>query len=319
MALRPTGLPRWATSPTGSSGVGVTEPTEDKKDQGWVANEKPAAAYLNWLNNATYNWLSYLDPAAVSTEDWLGLSIDSGSVVVATGNTTIPGTIFRSRLQSASGTSGTYISANFISAGASAPFIGKAMNLNSGKASKARCEVTSSEIYSLPSLGDVSPGNVFRAAWWAELDTGGGMTAHQIAMGLFAGMPATGGTTGLDASTTTVMFEKPATASGTWRTITRGGGVNQITDTGIIVKGFGGVPQHFAIEVNSSKSTAGVAAGNVPIVKFYIDGVLAASHTTGTAAATLFVGYSIYNAATAADPALVVGAQTYRFYNGGPQ
>ena len=52
---KPTKLPRWAT--TGS----VTEPTEAKKDSGWLAAEKPPAQFFNWLFNIINQWCVYLD------------------------------------------------------------------------------------------------------------------------------------------------------------------------------------------------------------------------------------------------------------------
>ena len=55
---KPTDLPRWANV----SGD-IVEPTEDKKDVGWIAGEKPPAQFWNWLQKNIYDWLSYFDEA----------------------------------------------------------------------------------------------------------------------------------------------------------------------------------------------------------------------------------------------------------------
>lgn len=53
---RPTKLPRWA-----DSGGIIVEPTEGKKDIGWLGQEKPPAEIQNWWQNDAYNYLGYLD------------------------------------------------------------------------------------------------------------------------------------------------------------------------------------------------------------------------------------------------------------------
>lgn len=52
---RPSKLPRWATT-----GVKV-EPTETKKDQGWLTGEKPPAQYDNWFKDLVSQWLGFFD------------------------------------------------------------------------------------------------------------------------------------------------------------------------------------------------------------------------------------------------------------------
>lgn len=52
---RPDVKPRWASG----ASAAVTEPTEPKKDLGWVA-EKPPHEYYNWLELKAYQWLEYL-------------------------------------------------------------------------------------------------------------------------------------------------------------------------------------------------------------------------------------------------------------------
>jgi len=62
MADKPTKLPRWATVPTPDpvfGGTNVIEPTEQRKDTGWL-KEYPDAQTENWFKNLTYQWLDYL-------------------------------------------------------------------------------------------------------------------------------------------------------------------------------------------------------------------------------------------------------------------
>jgi len=62
---QPTDLPRWSTD------VGTTtEPTEDKKDEGFVAGEKPAAQTHNWLFNTIYLWCDYLKNLTSEALTW---------------------------------------------------------------------------------------------------------------------------------------------------------------------------------------------------------------------------------------------------------
>lgn len=67
MALisRPTKFPRWADAAAdpipGSVGIHpITEPSEAKKDQGWVIEKQPLGV-LNWLQNLVYQWIQYFD------------------------------------------------------------------------------------------------------------------------------------------------------------------------------------------------------------------------------------------------------------------
>lgn len=53
---KPAGTPpRFGNLP----GVQV-EPTEGKKDAGWVQADRPPAEYMNWIQGKTYDWLSWL-------------------------------------------------------------------------------------------------------------------------------------------------------------------------------------------------------------------------------------------------------------------
>lgn len=56
MAIKPTGYPEWASS----TPTGITEPSSGKKQSGWGVNEKPAAQYMNWLEEKQSSWVKYL-------------------------------------------------------------------------------------------------------------------------------------------------------------------------------------------------------------------------------------------------------------------
>ena len=57
MALfsKPAKVARWAD--TGS----VVEPSESKKDDGWVAPELPPDTFFNWFQNLVGSWLKWFD------------------------------------------------------------------------------------------------------------------------------------------------------------------------------------------------------------------------------------------------------------------
>lgn len=63
---KPTTLPRWATGGTAQ----IVEPTEGKKDTGWVPMEKPPAQYENWARKLVYDWLVYLNGLANEAFTW---------------------------------------------------------------------------------------------------------------------------------------------------------------------------------------------------------------------------------------------------------
>jgi len=69
---KPAQLPRWAT---GVSAKVTPEPTEGKKDLGWVSAEKPPEAYWNWLLNRIYLWCVYLDTITNEALTWAGKAI----------------------------------------------------------------------------------------------------------------------------------------------------------------------------------------------------------------------------------------------------
>lgn len=54
---RPEKLPEWATN---NDSV-ISEPTEGKKQTGWLSPEKPTDGAFNWWQNLTYKWVEYLD------------------------------------------------------------------------------------------------------------------------------------------------------------------------------------------------------------------------------------------------------------------
>ena len=59
MALlaKPVKKPRWA-----NVGGAITEPSEIKKDVGWIV-EKPPHQFFNWLMNLYYQWVEYFESA----------------------------------------------------------------------------------------------------------------------------------------------------------------------------------------------------------------------------------------------------------------
>ncbi len=50
---RPTQFPEWA-----SNGVNVVEPSEGKKDEGWLDGERPPAKWFNWLFKLINDWIA---------------------------------------------------------------------------------------------------------------------------------------------------------------------------------------------------------------------------------------------------------------------
>lgn len=53
---KPTKLPRWSDQVPANN----IEPSEEKKNTGWVPAEKPPAQFMNWLQNKFYEWSKYL-------------------------------------------------------------------------------------------------------------------------------------------------------------------------------------------------------------------------------------------------------------------
>lgn len=65
MAIRPSGLPLWATAATN-----IAEPLDSKKTVGWGVGEKPASSYFNWLQEKQGAWIRYLSYDAVIDDDF---------------------------------------------------------------------------------------------------------------------------------------------------------------------------------------------------------------------------------------------------------
>lgn len=61
---KPAKLPRWA-----DDGGEILEPSEAKKDIGFVSAERPTHQLLNWLQNLVYQWLDYFDKTSATKED----------------------------------------------------------------------------------------------------------------------------------------------------------------------------------------------------------------------------------------------------------
>jgi WD40 repeat protein len=83
----PDELPRWATE----GGALVTEPTESKKNTGWVA-EMPSANAWNWLHLKAYEWLNYLQSRLLLTpglQAYTALTLSGSSITPTRGNHTV--------------------------------------------------------------------------------------------------------------------------------------------------------------------------------------------------------------------------------------
>jgi len=82
---KPTKLPRWSDQVPANN----IEPSEEKKNTGWVPAEKPPAQFMNWLQNKFYEWSKYLLARADmqqhitvrsnSTVTWDGAQLTFGS------------------------------------------------------------------------------------------------------------------------------------------------------------------------------------------------------------------------------------------------
>ena len=60
MATKPLiALPEFASNP--ASDAGTVEPTQAKKDIGWLVGEKPPRETFNWLHRSAYRWLAWCE------------------------------------------------------------------------------------------------------------------------------------------------------------------------------------------------------------------------------------------------------------------
>jgi hypothetical protein len=62
MTTRPTDTPRWGTIPSGGSQV--IEPPDGLQDRGWLAFNKPPAAFVNWAWNRFGDWVAHFASTA---------------------------------------------------------------------------------------------------------------------------------------------------------------------------------------------------------------------------------------------------------------
>lgn len=177
MAAKPTSLPRWATG----GGAGVTEPTEGKKDTGWLFLERPAHEYLNWLLNLVYLWVVYLDDIANIAWTWTvahifqrGITVTqattNGAGVTATGNGTGVGGAFTGGGSSGTGLTATGGSSNGIGVVAQGTGSGQGLwaiggstspaviAAGAGGAAAVRCTSGGVEISATPPTSSGDPG-----------------------------------------------------------------------------------------------------------------------------------------------------------------
>lgn len=71
-------VPRWATG----GGAQITEPTDAKKDGGWVPGERPGAQVFNWFWNRVHQWLAYLDNLSGEAMEWTARHAFEGGISV---------------------------------------------------------------------------------------------------------------------------------------------------------------------------------------------------------------------------------------------
>ncbi len=74
---KPSSLPRWADV----SGD-IVEPTELKKDEGWLDGEMPPHSYFNWFQELVYQWTVYLDTFEAESHTWAAANIFNGPVIL---------------------------------------------------------------------------------------------------------------------------------------------------------------------------------------------------------------------------------------------
>ncbi len=79
---KPTVIPEWA-----SNGVEVVEPSAPKKVTGWADGEKPRHSYMNWLQNAAWQWVVWLNGLQAEALTWSALNTFSAGVVVTQSTT----------------------------------------------------------------------------------------------------------------------------------------------------------------------------------------------------------------------------------------
>ena len=84
MATKPTDLARWADA----GGASLVEPSDGKKDVGWLAGERPAAQYKNWWQHTVHTWIKYLSDGVFTGAVQFVNGVTNGLSIV-TGNLTI--------------------------------------------------------------------------------------------------------------------------------------------------------------------------------------------------------------------------------------
>jgi len=90
---KPTKIPRWA-----DDDLNVTEPSEAKKDLGWIVDDVPPSSYENWKAKLIGEWMTWLNErlADGSDENYLDiLRPDNQNTAISIGNdyTTINGNV----------------------------------------------------------------------------------------------------------------------------------------------------------------------------------------------------------------------------------
>lgn len=66
MSIKPLKLPRFGATSPGVVTGSIVEPSEAKKNAGFVVRERPASQVISWLFELIYEWLQYLSDGALS-------------------------------------------------------------------------------------------------------------------------------------------------------------------------------------------------------------------------------------------------------------
>lgn len=74
----PLTLPRWAETEAGTPAANIVEPTSGQKDTGYVANQIPTSAGVNWWQNIVYQWIAFFKAIVHYTEKWFFTDLGAG-------------------------------------------------------------------------------------------------------------------------------------------------------------------------------------------------------------------------------------------------
>lgn len=87
---KPVTLPRFAETAGEVAAANITEPSSGQKDTGWVLNQIPTSAGMNWIHYWTYQWIQYLNTLEAESLTWTSLHTFNGGAEFY-GSTSVPG------------------------------------------------------------------------------------------------------------------------------------------------------------------------------------------------------------------------------------